>query len=125
MTGRVAKTGRTETGLALGMVLASTVVFAIAAYGVMTMAVSRFQQDRFLGADRIRAQQAAEAGLVWAMQKLWVNPAECFTGATDFPIDTDGVGGPDATVDIIRTNLAGGPCPPANPLSRLRAKVVF
>ena len=107
-----------ERGMALGIVLMASIVFSIAAYGVLTMAVSRAQQEDFLGDRRIRAHMAAEAGLVYAMQKLWADPNypnPCCGGGcsgstkTDtWPLDTDGVGGTDTTIDISVANCGAG-----------------
>lgn len=109
-------------GVAMGLVLVSALVFAIAAFGAMTMAMSRLQQEQFLGEDRMRASYAAEAGLVWAMQRLWESPTECFGASPDFSIDTDGSGPlPPMGVDITAT-----PCPgPGVINSKLSAKVVY
>ena len=113
-----------ERGMALGIVLMTSIVFAIAAYGVLTMAVSRAQQEDFFGDRRIRAHMAAEAGLVWAMQKLWADSNECaaFAGPNDFIIDTYDDADPlnDTTVDIIRIG-----CPAPGPTSKLQAQVVY
>jgi hypothetical protein len=116
---------RNERGFALGVVLMSSIIFAIAAFGVLTLALSRTQQASFLGESSIRARYAAEMGLVKAMQKLWVDPDECFVASSpDYTIDTynDADASNDTNIDIKRT-----PCPPAPPGSAttIEAKVVF
>lgn len=72
-----------ERGMALGMVVAMSLVFAVAAFGVMTLAVSRGQTSS-LQAHRLKAQYAAEGALVLAMQRLWQDPeypaSSCVTG---------------------------------------------
>ena len=69
-----------ERGLALGMVVVLSVVFAIAAFAAMMIAVSRAQTSA-VQEHRLQAQYAAEAGLVFAMQQLWSNPNYCGTPA--------------------------------------------
>ena len=95
-----------QRGIALVIVLVSSLVFSIAAFGVLTMAVSRVQQINYLSEDRIRARFAAEAGIVWATQRLWVTPGwppGCIPGtdqaAPVWTIDTDGAG-PLAPTDV-------------------------
>ena len=63
-----------ERGMALAIVLASSVIFSIAAFGVMTLALSRAEHGEAVGNRRMRAHYAAEAGLVQARQKLWADP---------------------------------------------------
>ena len=105
-------------GIALVVVLLTAVVFSIAAFGVLTVAVSRARQIDYLGEDRIRYRAAAEAGLVWAMQRLWVTPGWC--GAPPFPpLDTDGDGIPETVVSI-----TVAPCGP-NVQHTLDAKVTW
>ena len=72
-----------ERGVALGMVIVMALIFAVAAFGVMTLSVSR-NQTSSRQAYRLRAQYAAEAGLVQATQRLWRDPtypaASCIDG---------------------------------------------
>ena len=115
----------------MAMVLVTAVIFSIAAFGALTMAVSRARQANYVSEDRIRARYAAEAGLVWAMQQLWANPATfpnvcCNAGcagtkqSASWPIDTDGGGPLPATnVDVAVDN-----CGPDR-LHTLSAKVTF
>ena len=77
------------------IVLVSALVFSIAAFGVLTMAVSRVQQINYLSENRIRARFAAEAGLVWATQRLWVNtswPPGCIPGTDQAAPPWNGAG---------------------------------
>jgi len=67
-----------ERGMALGMVIVMALIFAVAAFGVMTLSVSRSQTSG-RQAHRLKAQYAAEAGLVWATQRLWRDQAYCGT----------------------------------------------
>ncbi len=69
-------------GMALGVVILSAVVFSIAAFVMLTMAMSQARL-RNLSERRFRAKYVAEAGLVWAMEQLWANPAYC--GVPDPP----------------------------------------
>lgn len=71
-----------EHGAVLGIVLLSSLVFSIASLAMLSMATSHTQASRH-EADKLRARYAAEAGLVWAMERLWVNPAYC--GVPDPP----------------------------------------
>ncbi|MBI4322761.1 MAG: hypothetical protein HY596_00620 [Candidatus Omnitrophica bacterium] len=99
-----------ERGVALGMVIVMALIFAVAAFGVMTLSVSRSQTSG-LQAHRLKAQYAAEAGLVWAMQRLWQDQAYC--GEQD-PPPINGL-----TVDVTVTN-----CGPGN-THTLSAKVLY
>lgn len=112
---------RGEQGFALMMVLITAVIFAVAAFAALTIAVSGTQQMTVISDDHLRARYSAEAGLVWAMQKLWVNPAECFGGSPNFTIDTDGAGPlPGTGIDITAT-----PCPGPGVSGTLSAKVTY
>lgn len=104
-----------DRGVALGIILITSVVFGIAAFGLLTLALSRARVGGFLGQERIRAQYAAEAGLVKVMSRLWQNPAE--PGPWSYPLDTDNNGLNDTTVNVTRT--------PSGSLSTLAAKVTW
>ena len=99
-----------ERGVALGMVIVMALIFAVAAFGVMTLSVSRSQTSA-LQAHRLKAQYAAEAGLVWGMQRLWRDQTYC--GETD-PPTLNGL-----NVDVTVTN-----CGPGN-THTLSAKVLY
>ncbi len=90
---------RHERGAILGIVLLSSLVFSVASLAVLTMASSRAQATH-RDATKLRARYAAEAGLVWAMERLWVNPAYC--GVPD-PPPINGL-----TVDVNVTNCGTG-----------------
>ena len=65
-----------QRGLVLGMVILSALMFSAAAVAVLNLsATSSYTADR--QANRLQARYAAEAGLVWAMQHLWVDDAYC------------------------------------------------
>lgn len=102
---------RDKRGVVLGLIIITSVIFGIAAFGILMLAMSRMRQSNYLGEDRLRAQYAAEAGIVKAMQELWANPADCAFGPYDI---TDGTN----TTAVIVTAVG---CPPA----KLQAKVTF
>ena len=110
-----------ERGIALGLVLIATVIFGIAAFGLLFMAMSQSQQQSFLSEDRLRARYAAEAGLVMAMQEMWQN--DCVFGAAgNYLLDTDNDGTNETTVTVTMTPA----CPPAAATpSKLQAKVTW
>ena len=103
-------------GAALVIVLVSALIFSIAAFGVLTMAVSRAQQVDYVSETRIRARFAAEAGMVWATQRLWATPGwppGCVPGndqaAPVWTIDTDGAGPlPPTNVNVMVRNCGPG-----------------
>ncbi|MBI2495743.1 MAG: hypothetical protein HYW10_04165 [Candidatus Omnitrophica bacterium] len=63
----------------------------------------------------MRARYAAEAGLVWAQQQLWVTPTSSFAGNPDITIGGIGV---DITVN---PPCGATPCPPQT----LQARVSY
>jgi len=91
--------GKNERGIALGIVILTAVVFSVAAFAVLTLTLGGTQRSS-ASEQRLRAQYAAEAGLVWAMQRLWANPNYC--GAPDPPA----IGG--INVDVTVTNCGAG-----------------
>ena len=109
---------RNERGIALGIVILTSVVFAVAAFAVLTMALSRMQVSRATGASRLRSTYAAEAGLVWAMQQLWADSTwGSGAGSIDHtvPYDMNGDGtiaaGEGIGVDVIIASCGAPPCP--------------
>ena len=93
------RVSKNERGVALGMVIVLALIFAVAAFGVMTMSVSR-SQTYGRQTHRLKAQYAAEAGLVWATQRLWSNQAYC--GVPD-PPPVNGM-----NIDVTVTNCGAG-----------------
>ena len=65
-----------QRGMALGMAVLVAVCFSIAAFTALVLALSRAKQKDFYKR-RARAQYVAEAGLVWAMERLWVDQTYC------------------------------------------------
>lgn len=109
----------TKRGVALVLVAVTAIIFSVAAFAMLTLALSAARRPGLGSEARLRAKYAAEAGLVWAMQRLFVSPSACFPANPDVSIDTDGAGPLPATgVDITAT-----PCPPLD--TTLRAKVTF
>lgn len=108
-----------ERGLILGVMVISAFVFSVAALAALTVAFGQSQQAKEFHEDRLSARYAAEAGVVWAMQRLWANPdypdatctppcAPCLApgiDATDtLPFDTNGDAVPDTDIEITVTN---------------------
>ena len=118
---------RSERGVVLGLIIITSVIFGIAAFGILMLAMSRLRQGNFLGENRLRAEYAAEAGLVMAMQELWRDQTDCAFGPANngvYQLDTDnnpttGPGGSETTVTVTTTG-----CPPT-PGTKLQAKVTF
>ena len=110
-----------ERGVVLGVVIITSVIFGIAAFGLLSFAMNQAAQTSFVSEKRTRARYAAESGLVYAMEQLWVNPNDCTLGPPG-PLDTDNDGTPDATVTVTRP----GPCPaPSGAVFTLQAQVTF
>ena len=111
---------KNERGVVLGLVIITSVIFGIAAFGILMLAMSRLRVGNVLGEGRLRAQYAAEAGLVMAMQKMW-DPANCAALGSPYNLDTNNDGTNDTTVTVTVT-----PCPIASGVpSKLQAKVTF
>jgi len=106
-----------QRGIALGVVILSALVFSAAAFGMMTMSMGRVQSSN-QDAKRLRAQYAAEAGLVRAMERVRANiaggpvyPPGCPAGGTgteDMYLDTDDNGSSETKVTITVTNCGTG-----------------
>ena len=102
-------------GWVLSLVIVTAVIFAIAAYTALFMAVSRLRRSGSLTVRQVHARLAAQGGMAWAMQKLiddptWDSPA----GNVDLTLNGMGV-------DIIIDPCANTPCPPRP----LRVKVIY
>jgi len=105
---RIREGWREQRGAALAMVLAVAVCFSIAAFTALILALSRPRTKDFYKR-RAVAQYAAEAGLVWAMQRLWNEagtpyPPGCPVGGTG--TDTVTVNGVPSTITV--TNCGAG-----------------
>ena len=97
----------------MSIVMVAALASAIAVYVVMLLAVAQARQAVFYR-ERTRAQYAAEAGVEWAMQRLFRTPDYC--GDPDPPST---MFDPPITVDVTVTNCGGG-----NPHT-IKAKVTY
>ena len=86
------------------VIVMSALVAVIASYGILQVAVNQARRAGFYR-KHTRGQYAAEAGLVWAQQQLWNNPAYC---GNPQPPAIDGI-----NVTVIVTAPAG--CAAGNP----------
>ena len=98
-----------DRGIVLGTVVMMAVLFAIGAFAALMTALTRM---RITGSERqnFEARYAAEGGLVYAMQRLWVNPA--YSGGSQ----TIGTKAVVITVD---------PCSPPTPCKVVKATVTW
>lgn len=94
-------TVRSNRGAILVFVMGTALVCAIAAFTVLLMAVSNARHARSTR-ERVKARYLAEAGQVYARERLWTEPAYC-PGAP-VTLDTDGDGVADTPVAITITN---------------------
>ncbi len=96
-----------ERGAALGLVIASALVCSIASYYILRLAVSQSMGANFFQG-RAESRYLAEAALVWATQKLAVDPTYC---GSDVRLDTNGDGVADAndapTITVKVSNCTG------------------
>ena len=67
---------RQERGTVLAVAILTAIVCSIAAYLVLFLAISQARHARFYH-QRVRARYATEAAIVWAQQRLWVDPPLC------------------------------------------------
>ena len=65
-----------KRGAVLAVVVGVAIVAAIAAYAILLMVLAQGRHARFYR-ERLRARYAAEAGIVWAQQRLWRDPTYC------------------------------------------------
>lgn len=101
---------RTEQGAALVVAVLTALLSAIAVYTVMVLALSQARQAQFFR-ERLVARNAAEAGVVWAQQWLWVHPDDC--GVPDPPpASFDPV---PVSVGVDVTDAGGPGCTPGSP----------
>ena len=98
---------RNEWGLAgLMTAVVTALIFSLAAFAVLVMALARAQQNNPLDPSRLRARYAAEAGIVWATYELWNDPRwdspPGWAGPPrDIAVDTDADGKAETKVDLI------------------------
>ena len=60
-------------GMALAIVIFTALVFSVAAYAVLYLSLGLRERSDFHKRN-IKARYASEAGVVWAMQRLWADP---------------------------------------------------
>lgn len=109
-------------GAALGIVIFIAMVCGIASYFMLFAAATEARHSKFFR-ERITARQAAEAGLVIVMQRLWADPAYCGTGSGSevFQVPIPKPVGPP---NLIPVTVSISDCNPANPKS-LSARVDY
>lgn len=103
----------------MGFAIVTAFTASLASYVMLQMVVTGAQHARWYR-QRAIARYAAEAGLVWAQQQIWIGGAAaagCFGANPDFTIDHDG----NAATPLINVDVTANPCPPAE--SRLTAAV--
>jgi len=105
-----------ERGFVLGAVAVSSIVFSIAAFTALTVALSGRRQSGLFHEQRLRARDAAEAGLVWAAQKLQADPSFS-SEAGNVDVTVDGV-----EVDVVVPPCAQNPCEPRNIAIQAKAR---
>ena len=90
-----------ERGMA-GLITAvvTALIFALAAFAVLVMALARAQQNNPLDPTRLRARYAAEAGIVWATSQLWNDPRWDASGKGFVKVDTDADGTAETKVNL-------------------------
>ncbi len=112
----------------------SAFVCSIAAMSALVVALGQGQSAKEFHTDRLAARYAAEAGIVWAMQKLWANGSTCFheAGVEDDgepPIDPDGrTQTPPLQADVVTVDASTGnlcPCPCGATSVAIRARVAY
>lgn len=89
----------TRGAIVLSMTIIVALLCAIACLAVLQLAIGYARQGRFF-INRTPYRFATEAGIVWAQEQLWANPAYC--GNPDPPV-INGV-----TVDVAVTNCGAG-----------------
>ena len=65
---------RRQRGMVLGLVLMTSIVFAMMAYAALVWALTRARTAP-VTLRRLQARYAAEGGLAWAMQRLYRTPS--------------------------------------------------
>ena len=101
---------RNERGVA-GLITAvvTALIFALAAFAVLVMALASAQQNNPLDPARLRARYAAEAGLVWATSQLWNDPgwdSPTKGKSWSIQVDTNADGKADTQVDLTMPKCA-------------------
>lgn len=108
---------RAEWGAVLTVMVVAALMSAVAIYTVMSIALSQAQQAQFYQ-ERLVARNAAEAGIIWAQQRLRVNEIFCADAGNDPPA---ALFNPSTVVDVTITPCGVGTSPPR----RIDAKVTY
>lgn len=75
-----------QRGAALVAVIATALIASVAVFGALMLAMSHSKSAK-LHQDRLVAQYAAEAGVVWAQQQLWDEQAFWSDPAHPCPVE--------------------------------------
>jgi Tfp pilus assembly protein PilX len=111
---------RSERGSALGLVVATALLSSMGAYVMLQLANSQAQQAQF-HRNRMRARYAAEAGFVWAKQRLEASPPAPEPTFDDAPdLEVDGI-----PVDITVICEGGGAPPCGTDRRTIRVSVSY
>ena len=94
-----------ERASVLWLLLVVSLVAAVASYGALFAAISHARRTKF-NRTRTAARYAAEAGLVWAMERLWQDPSWTPPGGTP-TLTINGIG-----VIVTMPNCTQTPCEP-------------
>ena len=94
--------------MVLALTMITALLAAITSYAVLQLSVAYARQGRFF-INRTPYRYAMEAGIVWAQDRLWSNPAFCSNAG----VDPAGAAAPDLTVngisvDVVVTNCGAG-----------------
>lgn len=98
---------RADRGAILAVTLMMALLAAIVAYTVLQLAVSQGRQGRFFRT-QTTARYLAEAGMVFAYERLREEPDYCPDPTAPVLVDTDGDQVGDAPVTIVVTNCGAG-----------------
>lgn len=116
-----------ERGAILLIAVMAALLSSVAAYALLMIAMSQTRHEKSI-VQRTRARYAAEAGIIKAMQCLWVNPRWSATGALDCTGGTCSIGRDLCGFNGFDVNIELEPCPalPAPcPMRTLRARVQY
>ncbi len=95
--------GMTQRGTSLTIVIAMALLASIAAYAILIVATGAARRGGAFQRHAV-ARYSAEAGIVWAMQRLELQPTMSFAaGNTDLTVN-------GAAIDVIVPACANTPC---------------
>ena len=93
---------RSRRGIALAAALMFALIASISAYVLLFMAHATARQS-YIFRKRAESRFASEAGVVWALQRLWPDTAYC-----GVPDPAPGTFIPATTVDVTMTTCGAG-----------------